>query len=106
MASHKRIGVLQEGSGDVIYYVKPRQAFAIMAEGFADVLDDRTIRIRKNSGLVMARSSDSLANGGQGSVYESAATDKHPRFFAGGLCRTETRPGKIDRFSGARVGHQ
>lgn len=42
----------------------------------------------------------------QGFTIESAAIDKNPRFFQGGLTRDEHKPAKFQLFKGARVGHQ
>lgn len=106
MACNRLIGVLRNSSDTPIFHVKAKEAIAIVADGMAEVVDDRSIRIKENHGIVIAKSSSSLLIGRQERAYESAAIDKNPRFFAGGLCRTEHQPRNISKFSGAKVGHQ
>lgn len=79
-------------------------AIDLATRGMATFFDGhRCLRITARKS---AAPSDNSVKSDQGWVYEKAAVTAGARFVQGGLCRNEHKPGQIDKFQGAKVGHQ
>lgn len=100
-----RVGVFVGDSKVPLYRLKPKAATRLVANGRAKIIGVRAIRITP-SDKETAVSTDAIRESRQRIAYEMAGSDCHPRFFQGGLTRTEHQPAQIDKFQGAKVGHQ
>lgn len=105
MNLRRKVGVYEDGQDEPYVHIKRPFALDLVARGLAIIIDERSI---KASGVRVqaVQSSEFLKASNQADVYHSAGKDKAPRFFQGGLQRTEHRPVPFDIFRGAKVGHQ
>lgn len=80
-------------------HIKRSQAQQMVDKGFAK-------RINKIAVQLLPIEIPANVRSNQGKVYESAGADFHPKFYSGGLTRTETKPAPFSKCRAARVGHQ
>lgn len=103
LSGNMHVEVYKAWSNRPIQRVKYSFAARLVSDGNAQFIGDRAIQLIPRSIAVV---SSPLVKSNQGDAYELSAIEKNPRYFCGGLVRTEHQPLRIQKCKGARVGHQ